>query len=49
MAENIHAVCNAAEEKCPEVADNFFITVNKNCPKVTDNFSNIEENNNCFH
>ena len=42
-------VYNAAREKCPKVADNFFITVNKNYPKVADNFSNINENNNCFH
>ena len=32
-------VCNAAVEKCPKVADNFFITINKNCPNVADNFS----------
>ena len=42
-------VCNAAGEKCPKVADNFFITVNKNCPKVTGNFSIINEKNNCFN
>ena len=29
--------------------DNFFITVNKNCPKVAYNFSNLNENNSCFH
>ena len=41
--------CNAAGEKCPKFADNFFIAGNKNCPKVADIFSNINENNNCFH
>ena len=38
-------VCNAAGEKCPKIADAFFITLSKNRPKVVDNFSNINENN----
>ena len=42
-------VCNAAEKKCPKVAENFFIAVYKNCSKVADNFSNINENNKYFN
>ena len=30
-------------EKCQNVADSFFITVNKHCAKFADNFLN------CFH
>ena len=41
-------VCNAAGKTCPKVAENFFITVNKNCLKVADNFSNINENKKMF-
>ena len=44
------SMCNVAGEKCPKVADNFFIIVNKNCPKVagklqtTTAFSNVNKN-----
>ena len=34
--------------KTSKVADNFFITVNKNCPKVAHNFLKINENSCCF-
>ena len=41
-------LCNAAGEKCPKVADNFFITVIKNYPKVGNNSSKINVNKNCL-
>ena len=41
-------VCNLQGRKYPIVADNFFITVNKNCSKAADSFLNINENKNCL-
>ena len=41
-------LCNAAGEKCPKVAENFFIAVIKIYPKVGNNSSKMNVNKNCL-